>query len=71
MEHVVTVKPTGYPREFMAVCTCGDRRDNAFKWIALWMQCHYVKEGYITAEPGQGLIVDTIAGNGLNRKGVL
>lgn len=66
MDHVVTITPAPYPRTFAATCSCGDWRDqNAIKWVVLAMQRHYVEQGVLRNERGQGLVVDHIAGNGL------
>ena len=67
MNHVVTIGPALYPRTFTATCSCGGLNDqNAIKWVVLAMQAHYVEQGILRNEQGQGLVIDRIAGNGLD-----
>lgn len=64
MNHVVMIKPWTHPESFRAHCSCGKfTATNAIKWVFLETQAHYVSVG-LTRE-GRGLIVDTIAGDGV------
>jgi hypothetical protein len=62
--HVVMIAPWTHPDSFRARCSCGKfTAMNAIKWVFLEIQAHYVELG-LTRE-GRGLIVESIAGNGL------
>lgn len=66
MIHTVSITPHSQDSAFTLSCSCGKISEvNAYKWVVLAAQRHYVDLG-LTRE-GRGLVVDTIAGNGLGR----